>query len=542
MRQTPLWKTLLIAFTGLIAILYALPSLTLIGRAPTTNGAPTTDGAPDWWPSWLPDQVIARGLDLQGGLYLLLRVETDKAVEQTAENLVDEIRGALREAKLRYRGIARDGMDSVLVKPVSDDQRDPIKTALEEAMPNVAIEDSEDGRIRLRIQEEEIAETRRFAVEQSIQTIRSRIDQFGVAEPTLQKQGEERILIQLPGLKDPARAKKLIGRTARLEFKMVDEKANPQAAVKGRVPPGRLLKYVDRDGRDGKKYKDPVLLKKRTVISGDMLSDARVNIDPQYNEPYVAIAFNRQGARKFGQLTTEHVGERMAILLDGKIYSDPVIKERILGGRASISGSFSPEEAHDLAIALRAGALPAPVTIMEERTVGPTLGSDSIRQGLTSILIGGVLVLVFMVLYYKGFGVLANVAVLFNILILIAILTMLQATLTLPGIAGAVLLLGMAVDANVLIFERIREELRLGKTPLAAIDHGYNKAFSTIMDANITTLITAIVLFQFGTGPVKGFAVTLTIGLLASMFTAIFVTRVMLSLYLKNRRITKLSI
>ncbi len=529
MRQLPIWKPAVIFFVTFFSLLYALPSL--------------LGGVPGGWPGWLPDQVIQRGLDLQGGLYLLMHVETDKAVEQTAENLVDEIRGLLRKDRLRYRGVVRDGMDAVILK--LSDRSDPpkVRQVLDKEMPNILREETSATQWRLSLKPEERKEIRRFAVEQSIQTIRSRIDQFGVAEPTIQKQGEERILIQLPGLKDPARAIELIGKTARLEFKMLDEKGDLSAALNGRVPPGDILLYGEESDRNtGRTVRQPYLLKKRTVLAGDLLTDARVNFDPQFNEPYVAITFNRQGARKFGQLTGENVGKRMAIVLDKVVYSAPVIREKIEGGRAQISGSFTPEEAHDLAIVLRAGALPAPVKILEERTVGPTLGRDSVEQGLASILIGGALVLLFMVLYYKGFGLLANLAVVVNILILMAVLAALQATLTLPGIAGAVLLLGMAVDANVLIFERIREELRLGKTPLAAIDHGYDKAFSTILDANITTLITAVVLYQFGTGPVRGFAVTLSIGLMASMFTAIFMTRVVLALVVRKRRLTSVSI
>ncbi|HIJ84742.1 MAG: protein translocase subunit [Magnetococcales bacterium] len=530
MKHLPLWKPLTVALVTVISLLYAAPSL--------------LGGTPPWWPSWLPQQVIARGLDLQGGLYLLLHVESGKAVEQAAENMVDDVRGIMRKDKLRYRGVEHSGADALVVRLSQASDAESVQKAISQEIHNVKISVDADGlTIRLVIDDNAQKEIRSFAVEQSIQTIRSRIDQFGVAEPTIQKQGEDRILVQLPGLKDPARAKALIGRTARLEFKMVDEKGDLPGAMAGRVPAGDILLYGEQlDRTTGKKTRQPYLLKKRTVLSGDLLTDARVNFDHQFNEPYVSISFNSQGGRKFGQLTGEHVGERMAIVLDNNVYSAPVIRERIDGGRAQISGSFTTEEAHDLAIILRAGALPAPVSVMEERTVGPTLGRDSIEEGLASILIGGALVLVFMGVYYKAFGWLANVAVVLNIIILMAILVWIQATLTLPGIAGMVLLMGMSVDANVLIFERIREELRLGKPPLAAIDAGYDTAFITILDSNLTTLITAVVLFQFGTGPVKGFAVTLSIGLIASMFTAIFVTRVMLAMVIKNRRVHSLSI
>ncbi|MBF0162369.1 MAG: protein translocase subunit SecD [Magnetococcales bacterium] len=526
MRQVPLWKPGIILITLLVSLLYVFPSL--------------YGGTPPWWPKWLPNRVVAQGLDLQGGLYLLLNVETDKAVEQTAENLVDEVRSTLRKEHLRYQSVEREGLDTVVVQLVESGDLSKIRQVLDKELSSVQWKEEPGGnKLRMTIKATEQKEIRRFAMEQSIQTIRSRVDQFGVTEPTIQKQGEERILIQLPGLSDPGRAKALIGRTARLEFKMVDEKGDLAAALAGRVPPGDVVLYGNRE--PGQKNRQAYLLKKRTVITGDLLTDARVNFS-QYSEPHVSITFNRQGERKFAQLTGEHVGERMAIVLDNVVYSAPVIREKIEGGRAQISGSFTTEESHDLAIILRAGALPAPVKIVEERTVGPTLGQDSVEQGMASILIGGAMVLLFMGFYYKGFGWLANLAVLFNMLLLMAALAMIQATLTMPGIAGAVLLMGMAVDANVLIFERIREELRLGKTPLAAIDHGYSRAFVTILDSNLTTLIIGVVLYQFGTGPVRGFAVTLSIGLIISMFTAIFVTRVTLDMLLQGRHVKQLSI
>ncbi|MEO5340195.1 MAG: protein translocase subunit SecD [Magnetococcus sp. MYC-9] len=526
MRQVPLWKPGIVLLSVLLSALYVFPSL--------------YGGTPAWWPAWLPQRVIAQGLDLQGGLYLLLNVETDKAVEQTAENLVDEVRVILRREQLRYQSVDREGTDTVVVQLLEAADSPKMRQTLEKDLPTVQIqEESANKRLRMTIKAAEQKEIRRFAMEQSIQTIRSRVDQFGVTEPTIQKQGEERILIQLPGLSDPTRAKALIGRTARLEFKMVDEKGDLSAALAGRLPPGDVVLYGNRES--GQKNRQPYLLKKRTVISGDLLTDARVNFT-QYNEPYVSITFNRQGERKFAQLTGEHVGERMAIVLDNVVYSAPVIREKIEGGRAQISGSFTTEESHDLAIILRAGALPAPVKIVEERTVGPTLGRDSVDQGLASILIGGALVLLFMGVYYKGFGWLANMAVMLNVIMLMAALAMLQATLTMPGIAGAVLLMGMSVDANVLIFERIREELRLGKTPLAAIEHGYSRAFATILDSHITTLITGLVLYIYGTGPVRGFAVTLSIGLLISMYTAVFVTRVVLDMLLQGRHVKTLSV
>ena len=357
------------------------------------------------------------------------------------------------------------------------------------------------------------------------------------------KQGKHRILVQIPGYEDTAHAKQLIGRTAQLEFKLVDEKGDLDKAMSGSLPPGDIIMYGPEQMRNGQSYRQPYLLKKRTLLSGTEIADARVSIDSRFNEYAVTLKFNSKGARKFDKLTAAHVGERFAIILEGVVNSAPVIRERIAGGSAQITGSFSPAEAHDLAIILRAGALPAPVKVVEERSIGPSLGQDSIDQGMNSIIVGCILVLIFMAVYYRMFGMVANVALIFNMLLILAAMSIIGGTLTLPGIAGIVLTIGMAVDANVLIFERIREELHLGKTPLAAIDGGYDKAFSTIVDANITTLIAAIVLFQFGSGPVKGFAITLSVGILASMFTAITVTRAIIATSTARQgRIEKLSI
>ncbi|MEG3640501.1 protein translocase subunit SecD [Magnetococcus sp. PR-3] len=526
MRQQPRWKLYLVLLVALGSIYYALPSILGGGNIP----------------SWMSQKVIHQGLDLQGGLYLLYDVKVEEAVKQAANNMVDTARNVLRKERQRYRGIEQVGADRVVVRltPKSDAPR--MVSLLKEEMRESDVEHFQpEAQIRLTLGEAEKEEIRKYAVDQAIEIIRNRIDAFGVSEPSIQKQGKRRIIVQLPGVENPERAKGLIGRTARLDFKLVNEKADLGRALEGRVPPDSLLMYEERGGREGDKQEYPLVVLKRTVLSGQHIQNAQTTFN-EYNEPIVSIKFDGVGGRKFSQITGEHIKERLAIVLDGKVQSAPVIQDKIAGGRATISGSFTREEAHDLAIVLRAGALPAPLVILEERSVGPTLGADSVAQGLESILIGGVLVIVFMVLYYKGFGLLANLAVMLNVSILMTLLAVMQATLTLPGIAGAVLLLGMAVDANVLIFERIREELRLGKSPLAAIDHGYGKAFSTILDANITTLITAVILYQFGTGPVRGFAVTLSIGLLASMFTAIFVTRVVLAEFVKNRRIKKLSI
>ncbi|MBW1674785.1 MAG: protein translocase subunit SecD, partial [Deltaproteobacteria bacterium] len=382
---------------------------------------------------------------------------------------------------------------------------------------------------------------KKMAVDQAVETITNRIDQFGVAEPDIRPQGKDRILVQLPGIKDPKRAIDIIGKTALLEFKLVDEDNSLEEALKGNIPPGDEVLYQIK-GEAGSKRKIPFLLKKRAVITGEYLTDARVQIDSRYNEPYVSLSFDSRGARLFGQITGANIKKRLAIVLDGVVNSAPVIQDKITGGRAQITGRFTMDESRDLAIVLRAGALPAPVKIIEERTVGPSLGKDSITKGLKSMIIGGIVVILFMVFYYKFAGLLADLALLLNILFIAAGLAFFGAALTLPGIAGIILIIGMAIDANVLIFERIREELRLGKTPRAAVDSGYSKALVTILDANITTLIAALVLFQFGTGPVKGFAVTLSIGIIASLFTAIFITRVIFDYFIIERGMKKVSI
>ena len=396
--------------------------------------------------------------------------------------------------------------------------------------------------VTMELVEEESDQVEKLAVDQALETIRNRIDQFGVAEPDIRRQGENRMLIQLPGIKDTDRAKDLIGRTALLEFKLVDDTRDVNAAVQGNVPAGREVLYrVDVDAASGKTSKVPLLLKRRTLLTGASLTNARVDFD-QFNIPFVSINFDKKGARVFERITGDNVNKRLAIVLDDTVASAPVIQEKIAGGQARITGNFTLDEAKDLAIVLRAGALPAPVNILEERTVGPSLGADSIQKGLISMCIGGILVIFFMIIYYKGAGIIADVALILNIILIAGGLAGFKATLTLPGIAGIILTIGMAVDANVIIFERIREELTLGRTPRAAIDAGYDRASLTILDANVTTLIAAVVLFQFGTGAIKGFAVTLSLGVIASLFTALVMSRLIFDYILMGRKIKTLSI
>jgi len=489
---------------------------------------------------------IALGLDLQGGMHLVLEVQTEKAVEASLERIADDIKREIEEedyevdrvrADIENKTITVLMVDAIDLKPV------------EEIMKNHTAYLQNEGVVRegrgylFRLSEEEENRIEQNAVSQGLETIRNRVDQFGVSEPTIQAQGERRILVQLPGIKDADRAIKLIGKTARLDFKLVDESVSPQTALNGAIPEGDEILYKREENVEtGEVTKTPFLVKKRTVLTGETLSGAEVRYDSDFNEPYVAITFNSIGAMIFQEVTRANVKKRLAIVLDDNIYSAPVIQEAIAGGRAQITGQFTTEEARDLAIVLRAGALPAPVVILENRTVGPSLGKDSIEQGVQSILLGGLLVIIFIPIYYKLSGLVAVTALMLNLVLLLGALAYFGAALTLPGIAGMLLTVGMAIDANVLIFERIREEVRVGKTVRAAIDAGYAKALSTIVDANITTFIAAVVLFQFGTGPIKGFAITLCIGIAASMFTAVFVSRAIFDSFMSRKKVANLSI
>ena len=499
-------------------------------------------------PGWWPYKTINLGLDLQGGMHLVLEVETEKAVENSIERISQDMRSFLKKERVRHTGLTRvDGRTfSIRIPDAENLEKFDGMLAKEFAGLNVISRSTEGDAtiILLGLPDDDTANIKDMATRQALETIRNRIDQFGVSEPDIRRQGDNRILVQLPGVKDTQRAKGLIGKTALLEFKLVDENNDINAALKGTVPRGSEIRYqYDIDENTGQKVNQiPHLLKKRTILTGANLTDARVQIDSQYNEPYVTLDFDRKGGRIFAKVTEENVKKRLAIVLDDRVYSAPVIQEKISGGRARITGNFTTEEANDLAIALRAGALPAPVKILEERTVGPSLGYDSIRKGLISMCIGGALVILFMVMYYKGSGFIADFALIMNIILIAGGLAGFQATLTLPGIAGIILTIGMAVDANVLIFERIREELNLGKTPRAAVDSGYERATLTILDANVTTLIAALVLFQFGTGPIKGFAVTLSLGVIASLFTALVMTRMVFDYLLINRKVRRLSI
>ncbi|MBI2354899.1 MAG: protein translocase subunit SecD [Deltaproteobacteria bacterium] len=524
------WRISLIFIFVLMSLLYLTP--TLAARLPS------------WWSGLLPKDKIHLGLDLQGGTHLVLEVDTQKAVEGSLDLVATDLEDTLNSKNLRFKRISRTGSDKVSLVLYEKGTAEAVQKLLKDKYPGYELSPPVDEggfvALNLRVGDQDAQDRKTKAVAQALETIRNRIDQFGVSEPVIQREGIDHIVVQLPGIKDPQRAIDLIGKTARLDFKLVREDIPPTSAT---IPEdAEVLKEKTVDQATGAVSEVPFVVQKRSIITGDLLTDAQVRIDSQFNQPYVAIEFNSLGAKLFDQVTAANVGKRFAIVLDNNVYSAPVIRERISGGSAQISGNFTEKTAADLAIVLRAGALPAPVKIIQNVTVGPSLGQDSINKGLMAGMIGVILVIVFMAIYYRLCGIVANLGMVLNVLYLMGSLAALGATLTLPGIAAIVLLIGMSVDANVIIFERIREELKLGKSPKAALDAGYDKAFLTIMDSHITTLITAAVLFQFGTGPVKGFAVSLSLGVIINLFTALIGTKVTFDLFLAKGTAKKLSI
>ena len=484
-------------------------------------------------PDWLPHKHINLGLDLQGGSHLLVEVEFSAVINEQLESVLDDVRTELRKSRIKYTGLSVDGKTSVKVNIREPEKTEQARSLLLKLVKQMDITET-NNTIRLKLTEKAIIERRNSAIAQSISIISRRIDPTGTRELSIQRQGDERILIQLPGVKNPERIKRLLGKTAKMSFHLTDNRLDE--AMRGRIPPGsKLLPRIA-----SKQERGQVLIKKRVMVSGEDLVDSQPSTDGTTGEPVVSFRFNSRGSKKFGKTTAANVNRPFAIVLDGEVISDPVIREPILGGSGQISGNFSFQEATELALLLRAGALPAPLTILEERSVGPGLGADSIAAGKIASIIGMVLVIAFMAIAYGKFGVMADIALAINMLLILGGLSALQATLTLPGIAGIVLTIGMAVDANVLIFERIREEVRLGMGPVSAIDAGYKRAFTTIIDANVTTLIAAALLFVFGSGPIKGFAVTLGIGIITSMFTAIMMTRLLVVLWLRRTNPKKL--
>ncbi|MFZ2620619.1 MAG: protein translocase subunit SecD [Alphaproteobacteria bacterium] len=470
-------------------------------------------------PSFMPQDTLNLGLDLQGGSHLVLQVDTAAVVARAYENAEDALRRQLREANVGYTAL-RAQPNGVLLTLRDAAQLDAARAAINAigGLMLTEVAGQTMGQTMVVLTETEQNQLADTAVRQTVEVLRTRVDAFGVAEPLIQRQGSDRVIVELPGIDDVERAKNAIGKTAQLTFHLVNGSADPSNPLA--LPAGHMV--MEEEGTGGVNY--PIVVVKRPALTGENLTRAGASFD-QMNQPAVDIAFDSKGTRIFGQLSTENVGRRFAIVLDGTVLSAPVFREAILGGRAQISGNFNVQESQDLATLLNAGALPAPVTVVEERTIGPSLGADSISAGMMTCVVGLGLVFVFMVIFYGVFGVMADVALIFNLTILLAVMTGLGFTLTLPGIAGIVLTIGMAVDANVLIFERIREETAKGAKAYAALTKGFEGALATIWDANLTTLVAAIILFLLGTGPVKGFAVTLTIGIAASMFTAILLTR-----------------
>ncbi len=515
------------------------------------NLAPNT---PDWLRS-LGAEPMFLGLDLRGGVHFLMEVDMEAAVKTSEERYVSDIRTLLRENKVRYKTITRNDEGGLLVRYRDAVQKVDGERLIKDNFRDLDVIDTktEAPETRLILNPNVVKETQKNALQQNITTLRKRVNELGVAEPVIQQQGLKRIVVQLPGVQDTARAKEILGATATLEFRLVDDDHSVQDAIDGPVPAGSRL-YNNRSGGQ-------ILLKKRVMLTGDYIIDAASGIDQQSGGPDVSITLDGKGAKAMSNATRDNVGRRMAVVFietktetveeDGEmvkkkrkieeVINAATIREQ-LGKRFHITGLGSTMEARNLALLLRAGALAAPIEIVEERTVGPSLGKDNIAKGFDSVAIGFILVLIFMAIYYRVYGLFADVALTLNLVLIVSLLSLLQATLTLPGIAGIVLTVGMAVDANVLIFERIREEIRNGNSPQASIHAGYEKAFSTILDANITTLIAALVLFSFGAGPIKGFAVTLSLGIMCSMFTAIMVTRALVNLTYGGRKLDKLRI
>jgi preprotein translocase subunit SecD len=520
---------------------------------------PIYHALPDWARKLLPDKGITLGLDLQGGIHLVMEVDEDRAVEIAVDRTVVSLQDLLIEKKIPVESVERTGLTRITSSFQNQELKDQIKKLIDEYPSFTEVDSAEStNAVVWELREAEIKRIKDSAINQALETIRNRIDQFGVAEPLVQRQGLKQIVVQLPGIKDPKRAKDLIKETALLEFKMLDEDNQLKLDLPARVPKDKEADVVKQaeaklpegdqilfervvEKETGREYRIPYVVKKRVMLTGDVLSDARVAIG-QFNDPYVSITFDAKGGREFERITGENVKKRMAIVLDNSIYSAPVIQERISGGRAQITGTFSTQEANDLAIVLRAGALPAPLKIIQDLTVGPSLGQDSIDKGVQATLIAGAIVVAFMVVYYKLSGVIADFALILNLVCLIGALSALNATLTLPGIAGIVLTIGMGVDSNVLIFERIREELRQGKPVRLAVDGGYDKALLTIVDSHVTTLITGVALFLFGTGPIKGFAVTLCLGIAINLFTALVGTKVIFDIINQRQKVEQLSI
>ncbi len=484
-------------------------------------------------PNWIPHQPINLGLDLRGGSHLLLEVDMSAVARERLDNDLDGLRTELRDDHIGYTGL-QGGADRLSFDLTDPSQADAVRAAVAKVDTDLDIAIA-DGRVTMTFNQAALDARRQSAVDQSIEIVRRRIDETGTKEPTIQREGQDRILVQLPGVENPEHVKELLGRTAKMTFQLVDDGANIEDAEHGKIPPGDVLLPMEDDRAAKTGPTQQILVKRRIMVSGDTLTDAQPTFQ-NGNEPVVSFKFDSTGARRFGDATRENVQKRFAIVLDNKVISAPVIREAIPGGQGIISGNFTVQSARDLALLLRAGALPAPLTILEERTVGPDLGADSIKAGATASVVGVVLVVVFMFLFYGLFGIFADIALFFNLCLMFACLSILGATLTLPGIAGIALTLGMAVDANVLIYERIREEIRGGRSLISSLQAGFQRAFGTILDSHVTTLVAGALMFFLGSGPIKGFAVTLSLGVLTSLFSAILVTRLQIVTWLRRTK------
>jgi protein-export membrane protein SecD len=539
MLQIATWVRVLIGLLVLAGAIIALP-----------NAIP--DNIRERLPHWLPASTVSLGLDLRGGSSILEEVQLDQALKDKIESLHADIRLGLRKSHIGFDNLTASGNDTISVHILDPQRFEDARTIVNNLNPAATssllgggsraydLTTPGNNTIILKMTDAYKAQTSQQIVSQSIEVVRRRIDALGTREPDITRQGEDRILIQVPGLSDPQRLIDLLGKTAKMTFQLVDETADVQQAQKGMVPIGDEVLYEDSPVKGAPPT--PIVVERRIMVSGDRLTDAAGTFSQQNGEPVVDFRFDSVGAREFGEVTRTHVNQRFAIVLDNKVISAPKINEPILGGAGYIEGSFTIQSASDLAALLRAGALPAPLKVLSQSTVGPSLGDDSIRAGKYSAIGGLLLVALFMVLRYGLFGLFADVALTLNVVLLFAALTLFGATLTLPGIAGIVLTMGMAVDANVLIYERIKEEQRNGRSMLASIDTGFRRAMATIIDANMTHLIASLILFQLGSGPVRGFAVTLGVGIITSFFTAVMVTRLMVVTWLEMRRPKRLAI
>jgi len=514
------WRIILVVLATLYGILFTLPNV-------------LPQSVRDSLPPFVPKQTLNLGLDLQGGSYLLYEVDTAALRNELLTNLVEDSRTTLREAQIDFTGLGVVNgevsvriNDATKVEQATKALRESLGAVMATGARDVTVSTAPDQRIRVAFVAQALDSQAAKAVDQSIEVIRRRIDELGTKEPDIRRQGANRISIAAPGESDPKRLQAIVGQTAKLTFQMVDETADLAQAQQGRVPPGSVLV----PGDDVQPF---YVIKRRALVTGEMLTDAQGGFNPQTGRPVVNFRFNGQGARRFADATTQNVGKRFAIVLDNKVISAPSINEPITGGSGQISGNFTTESANNLAILLRAGALPAPLTIQEQQTVSAELGADAIRAGAISLVIGGIAIVIFIVLAYGLFGVFAALALIVNVLLILGIMSMTQATLTFPGIAGLILTLAVAVDANVLIYERVRDEAHAGRTPIMALEHGYSRALVSILDANITSAISAIIMFQFGSGPIRGFAWTLLIGVVTSVFTAVVITQVLIGFWFR---------